>query len=160
MEVLCTWGVANIADGGIGYFTAKQNEWKYFHEMNALWGVVNTSIAAISLNNGRKEMIERLNAQQSYDQYKASKKIYLINSGLDLLYMVTGLGLTKYGETTKNNPAIFSGFGKSIVMQGAFLFIFDNFMYTSHARYNNRWIRLMDEISVSNNGVSIRHTFK
>ena len=40
MKVLGAWGIGkNIADGGIGYFMAKQDEWKYFHgKMNALWG--------------------------------------------------------------------------------------------------------------------------
>jgi len=160
MEVLCSWGIANIADGGIGYFTAKQDEWKYFHEMNALWGVVNTSISAFSLRNGRREMAEKLNAQQSYAQYKASKKIYLINSGLDLVYIAAGLGLTKYAATTKNNTALFNGFGKSVVLQGTFLLIFDSFMYTSHARYDSRWVRIMDEITLGSSTIGIRHNFK
>jgi len=160
MEVLCTWGIANIADGGIGYFTAKQDQWKYFHEMNALWGVVNTGIAALSLANGRKEREERLNAQQSYDVYKKSKRIYLVNAGLDLVYMATGVVLTKYGENTKSNAAIFTGFGKSIVIQGAFLFIFDNFMYTTHGRYDGKWRQIINEINVSSNGIGIRHNFK
>ena len=160
MTILGAWGVANIADGGIGYFMAKQDEWKYFHEMNAVWGVVNTGIAALGLANGRRERAEKINAMTAYERYKASKKIYLINSGLDVLYMATGLGLTKYAETAKQNAAIFNGFGKSIVMQGAFLFIFDNFMYTTHARYNSKWIRVMDELTVSTNGIGIRHTIK
>ncbi len=160
MQVLCSWGIANIADGGIGYFTAKQDEWKYFHEMNAVWGVVNTSIAAVSLRNGRREMTAKLNAQQSYEEYKATKKIYLINSGLDLVYIAVGLGLTKYGETTNNNPAIFTGFGRSIVLQGAFLFLFDGFMYTSHTRYDSRWFRIMDEINLGSSTIGIRHNFK
>ena len=160
MEVLGSWGVANIVDGGVGYFTAKQDQWKYFHEMNALWGVVNTGIAALSLANGRKERAEKLNAQQAYDVYKKSKKIYLVNGGLDLVYMATGVALTKYAQNTKTNPALFTGFGKSIVMQGAFLFIFDSFMYTTHARYDGKWRRIIDEINVSTNGVGIRHTLK
>ena len=160
MQILGAWGIVNIADGGIGYFTAKQDEWKYFHKMNAVWGVVNTGIAALGLVNGRREQAEKINAMTAYERYKASKKIYLINSGLDVLYMATGLGLTRYAETTKQNAAIFNGFGKSIVMQGAFLFIFDNFMYTTHARYNSKWIRVMDELSVSTNGIGIRHTIK
>ena len=160
MEVLGSWGIANIVDGGIGYFTAKQDEWKYFHEMNALWGIVNTGIATLSLVNGRKEREENLNARQAYDVYKKSKKIYLVNGGLDLVYMAAGVVLTKYGQNTKTNSALFTGFGRSVVMQGAFLFIFDSFMYTTHGRYDGKWRRIIDEINVSTNGVGIRHTFK
>ncbi len=159
MKVLGAWGIANIAEGGIGYFTAKQDEWKCFQGMNALWGAVNTGIAAISLSAARRESKERLTFQQAYARYHASKKIYLINCGLDVVYMGAGIGLVKYSETTKNNPALFSGFGKSIALQGAFLLLFDNVMYSSHARYAPLWFRIMNEIHVSGNGVGIIHTF-
>ena len=44
--VLGGWGIANVAAGSAGYFAAKQDQWKYFHEMNAAWGLVNTGFAA------------------------------------------------------------------------------------------------------------------
>ena len=37
MRVLGAWGIANIAEGTVGYFTAKQDEWKYFHGMPLLF---------------------------------------------------------------------------------------------------------------------------
>ena len=160
MKVLGLWGIASMADGGVGYFTAKQDEWKYFHEMNAVWGVVNTGVAVFGLQNSRKEMTERINYDQAYDRFKATKKLYLINAGLDVLYMATGLVLTKSAENSKNNQTILNGFGKSIVLQGAFLFVFDNFMYTSHAKYSSKWYQLMNEITLGGNGIGIRHTIK
>ncbi len=159
MQVLGAWGIANIAEGSIGYFTAKQDEWKYFQGMNALWGVVNTSIAAVSLSAARKESREQLTFQQAYARYHANKKIYLVNSGLDILYLGAGIGLVKYSETTKNNPALFSGFGKSVAIQGAFLLLFDNIMYSSHSRYSPLWFRIMNEIHVSGSGAGVIHTF-
>jgi len=159
MTVLGAWGIANIAEGSIGYFTAKRDEWKYFQEMNALWGVVNTSIAAVSLAAARKERTEQLTFQQAYAHYHANKKIYLINSGLDIVYLGAGIGLVKYSEKTKNNPALFSGFGKSVAIQGAFLLLFDNIMYSSHAHYSPLWFRIMNEVRVSGNGAGIIHTF-
>ncbi len=158
MQVLGAWGIANIAEGGIGYFTAKQDEWKYFHEMNGLWGVVNTGIAMVSLKAARKESKQKLTFQEAYARYHGNKKLYLINCGLDVVYIGAGVGLVKYSESTKNNPALFSGFGKSIALQGAFLLLFDNVMYTTHARYNSLWFRIMNEIHVSGNGVGVIHT--
>ena len=159
MKVLGAWGIASIADGGIGYFTAKKDEWKYFHEMNAAWGLINTGIAAISLSRARKEAAGRINYEDAYVRYKATKKLYLINAGLDVVYIAAGVGLVKYSESAKNNPEIWSGFGKSVVIQGVFLLIFDNVMYTSHARYNSLWFRLMNEIHVSNTGIGVNHSF-
>ena len=159
MQVLGAWGIANIAEGGVGYFTAKQDEWKYFQGMNALWGVVNTGIAAMSLSGLRRESNEKLTFQQAYARYHSNKKIDLINCGLDVVYIGAGIGLVKYSETTKNNPALFSGFGKSFALQGAFLLLFDNIMYSSHARYNALWFRIMNEIHISGTGGGIIHTF-
>ncbi len=159
MRVLGAWGIANIAEGTVGYFTAKQDEWKYFHGMNALWGIVNTGIAAASLSATRKETKQILTFQEAYARYHANKKIYLINCGLDILYVGAGVGLVKYSESTKNNSALFSGFGRSVALQGAFLLLFDNVMYTSHARYNPLWFRIMNEIHVSGTGAGIIHTF-
>ncbi len=159
MKVLGAWGIANIAEGGIGYFAARQDEWKYFHGMNALWGVVNTGISAFSLAGTRREMTQKLSYQQAYGRYRSNRKIYLINSGLDLVYIGAGIGLVKYSENTKNNPALFSGFGKSVVIQGAILLIFDNVMNTAHGRYSALWFRIMNEIRVSNTGIGVIHSF-
>jgi len=139
MEVLGTWGLVNIAAGSIGYFTAKQDEWKYFHEMNVLWGVVNAGITGMGLAGVKKEMAAKLNYQQSYDRYLANKRLYLINAGLDIVYIGTGVGLNAYGISTKKNADIFKGFGESITIQGIFLLFFDNVMFVSHLRYNSKW---------------------
>ena len=160
MIVLGSWGVANIVAGGVGYFTAKQDEWKYFHEMNMVWGVVNVSIAAYSLSGVRKELAARLNYRQSYDLYQANKKLYLVNASLDLLYIAVGVGLVELSATVKNNEAIYRGFGKSIALQGVFLLLFDNVMYAAHQRNNSKWYRIMNEINVSGTGIGFSHTFK
>ena len=159
MEVLGSWGLVNIAGSGVGYFAAKQDEWKYFHEMNVLWGVVNTGIAAMGMVGVRKEMAKKLNYQQAYDRYLANKKLYLINAGLDVLYIGTGIGLATYSKSAKSDKDIYSGFGKSLVVQGVFLLLFDNVMFASHASGNSKWYRLMNEIRISNAGVGFNHSF-
>ena len=112
MIVLGSWGLANIAAGGIGYFTAKQDEWKYFHEMNFLWGVVNTAIAGIGLADVKNELAAKLSYQKSYTRYLATKRLYLINAGLDILYIGAGVGLSAYSTTAKNGADIYKGFGR------------------------------------------------
>jgi hypothetical protein len=159
MEVLGSWGIVSMAAGGVGYFTAKQDEWKYFHEMNVLWGAVNTGIAAMGLAGVRKEMVKKMNYQQSYDRYKANKKLYIVNIGFDVLYIATGVGLAEYGASAKSNADIFKGFGKSIAVQGVFLLLFDNVMFAAHQQSNGKWFQLMNEIRVSNAGIGFTHTF-
>ncbi|MFI5196350.1 MAG: DUF6992 family protein [Chitinophagales bacterium] len=159
MKVLGLWGIANIAAGSIGYFTAKQDEWKYFHEMNVIWGMVNTGIAAMGMAGVRKELNVRLSYERSYDRYRANKKLYLVNAGLDVLYIATGVGLTEYSVNAKTDAAIYRGFGRSIAIQGVFLLLFDNVMFAAHQQSNSNWYRIMNEIHVSNAGIGFIHTF-
>jgi hypothetical protein len=159
MLVLGSWGIANVAAGGLGYFTAKTGEWRYFHEMNALWGVVNAGIAGVGFAGARKELSAHLNYRQSYDRYLSNKKLYLVNACLDVVYIGTGVGLASYGSSAKSNAEICKGFGKSLVLQGVFLLLFDNVMFASHARNNARWFQIISEIRVSNAGVGVVHPF-
>ena len=158
MKVLGSWGLISVAGGTIGYFTAKQDEWKYFHEMNVLWGVVNTGIAAMGLAGVHKEMAASMNYKQSYDRYLANKKLYLINAGLDVLYIGTGVALNEYGQKAKNSQAIYTGFGKSIAIQGIFLLLFDDVMFAAHQRYNSKWYILMSDLRFTGNSIGFIHT--
>lgn len=159
MKVLGTWGIANIAAGGIGYFTAKDDEWKAFHEMNAIWGVVNTGIAVMGYAGSRKELQEKLSCSKLLQRYEGTKRLYLINEGLDVLYMGTGALLWLHGDNTAHSPAMWRGFGKSLVLQGAFLFVFDNVMFASHQKRNSKWYQLLQDVCVTNNGLGLNYTF-
>ncbi len=159
MEALGAWGIVNIVGSGIGCFTAKQDEWKYFNEMNVLWGMVNTGIAAMGMAGVRKEMAKNLTYGQAYDRYLANKKLYLVNAGLDVLYIGAGVGLSAYAASAKSDKPVYTGFGKSLVVQGVFLLIFDNVMFAAHQSANSKWYRLMDELRITNNGVGFSHNF-
>lgn len=159
MGVLGAWGLVNIAAGGVGYFTAKDEEWEYFHEMNVLWGVVNTGIAAMGMAGVKKEMAATLSGRQAYDRYRSNKKLYLINAGFDVLYIGTGVALNEYGRTQTKDKPLFQGFGKSIAIQGIFLLLFDEVMYMSHMRQNSKWFQLMNELRFTGNSVGLVHQF-
>ena len=160
MEVLGAWGIVNMAAGTIGYFNAKEDEWKYFHGMNAAWGLMNTLIAAEGLGRAQRERRRNPDFQQSYKRYKSDKRHYLINSCFDVVYIGVGVGLTKYADKAENNPEVYRGFGKSIVLQGVFLLIFDNMMYAAQLKNNSKWHRIMHEIHITNNGMGFNYNFK
>ncbi len=159
MKVLAGWGIANAVAGGIGYFATNNEEWKYFHEMNAMWGVINAGIAWAGLACVRKEMNSKYTYQQAYNKYRSNKKLYLINIGLDVLYVGGGVALNEVGNTAKKNQDMFHGFGKSVAIQGVFLLLFDNVMFASHHRTNSKWYQLMSELSYTGNGIGFIHNF-
>jgi len=159
MKVLTGWGAACFAGGLAGTFTATNPETKYFCEMTAAWGAINTGIGLITLANVRKELAAKLNAEQSYRSYKDNTRLYLINAGLDVVYIGAGIGLNAYGQSTKNNAPLYQGFGKAVVMQGVFLLLFDNVIYSAHRLDNSKWFRIMNEIRFSGSTVGIVHPF-
>jgi hypothetical protein len=159
MKVLGSWGLVNIAGGAAGYFAAKQDEVKYFSEMNVLWGAVNTGIAAISLSGVRREMAAKMNYEQSYNRYLANKRIYLFNAGLDIFYIGAGVGLTAYGQNDKKDQPVLYGYGKSIVVQGIFLLLFDNIMFSANQLDNSKWFRLMNEVRFTKNSIGFNYHF-
>lgn len=159
MLTLGAWGIANMAAGGAGYFAAKNEGWKYFHEMNFAWGAINTGIAALGLRGIGKERARKYNYLQAHQQYQANKRLYLLNAGLDVLYVGTGVALTEIGRTSTNRKDMLSGFGRSVAIQGVFLLLFDNVMYASHARRNSKWRQLLDEIQITGSGASLMINF-
>ncbi len=159
MKVLAGMGIASMAAGGAGYFAAQQEEWRYFHEMNVMWGAVNTGIALFGMAGVKKEMTAKYNYKQAYEKYTSNKKLYLINAGLDILYIAGGVGLNEYGRSAGRDKPIFQGFGKSVAIQGIALLLFDNVMFAAHHRNNSKWYILMSDLRFMGNGVGFVHTF-
>ncbi|MBA3828946.1 MAG: hypothetical protein H0X33_08415 [Taibaiella sp.] len=159
MKVLGTWGVANIIEGGIGIATAKNNEWKSFHEMNLAWGAVNTGIAIAGYFGARKELDKKVTCSQALQNYESYKRLYLINAGLDIVYTGAGLVCIEHAKNTTLNKDTWNGFGKSLVIQGAFLFVFDNIMFASHQKRNTQWYKLLQGVCLSGNGIGMNYQF-
>lgn len=129
MFVLGSWAAANIASGAIGW-SKLDGEKKHFHQMNAMWNIVNIGIAGFALYQNYS-LLNNIPAGQDYVQhYNQTNKLYLINAGLDIGYMATGFFLNRVSSNKPGRTDLLSGFGKSIMLQGAFLFVFDVIMYT------------------------------
>lgn len=148
MMILGTWATLNIFTGGIGNFRARGKE-KYFHQMNAAWNFVNLGIAGIgyygAMNaNLNVADIELLTEMQKFD------RILLINAALDIGYMATGAYLWKRGQNNSNLRL--EGYGQSIVLQGAFLFSFDLFLYLIHNQVTDKAMALNEALSFTGNG--------
>jgi len=159
MKVLGAWGAVNLVSGVAGMVAAKDEQWKAFHEMNAIWGAVNGGIAIMGYGGSRKELQEKLSCSKLLLRYEGTKRLYLINAGLDVLYLGTGGLLWQHGDHASSSPAMWRGFGKSLVVQGAFLFVFDNVMYASHQKRNSQWYRLVEGLCVTGNGVGLNYKF-
>jgi hypothetical protein len=124
MLILGTWAVVNLVLGAVASFRTR-GQTQAFHQMNAYWNVVNLGIAGYGFWQASQVAIlnfwEVLLAQQDIE------KILLANAALDFGYIALGLYLIERGRRLEKDKWL--GFGKSIVLQGAFLLLFDAILY-------------------------------
>lgn len=104
-RVLGAWAVASVATGaGLASRSASRG----FGRQTAAWGLVDGVIVAAGLL-GRKR-------RGPTDPVRL-RRILLVNAGLDVGYVATGVGLVRHGR--------WRGDGWAVVVQGAFLLILD-----------------------------------
>lgn len=156
MIVLSAWGAANTLVGAIGLATAN-GEAKYFHQMNLIWGVTNFTIGVTGYLGARKRD-GHLPMSQSVKQQSGIEKTFLINGGLDLVYITAGLWCLEKGNTASNRDR-YKGYGKSLILQGAGLLLFDAVMYFTHVSHGGTLYNLLDKVQFSGNSAAILWRF-
>lgn len=153
MITLGSWAVLQILTGSLGYYSAEKSDWKYFHQMNAAWNLVNLGIAGFGYY-GATHPDRELSASGMFSEMKRFDNILLINAGLDVLYIGTGAYLWNRG--IKNDNPRLVGYWKSIILQGSFLLAFDTALYLIHSPLSHSFA---DGSTLSFTGNSVRLEF-
>ena len=109
----------------------------------------------VSVNNSNKNipLPGNLLAQHQIE------KILLLNTGLDLAYLATGLYLKERGQRLNNDRN--KGYGNSLLLQGAFLLVFDLIQYGQH-RKNTKWLEQRQgklQLGLGGNGLALNYRF-
>ena len=123
MIVLGTWAAANITVSAV-QLKKTRGQTRYFYQMNLFWNIINLGIASAGFVSSLTGS-PALNPDETANQYRNLTKILLINAGLDIGYMGIGVFLIQRGKISEKRPERLSGYGYSLLLQGAFLFIFD-----------------------------------
>jgi hypothetical protein len=125
---------------------------KQFHTMNGLWNLVNGGLALSGYLNSKKARLSS-DAIESMDRYQKLERTLIFNSGLDIAYIATGLYLRERGKNELNltRSEQFQGFGKSLMLQGGFLLVFDALFYSS-LRYQSSYFKNMIQVIWLRNG--------
>ncbi len=153
MLILGSWAVGNIATGAI-LAGQRSGEDKYFHQMNIGWNAVNLGLATFGYLNAMNADPASYDMAATIQQQYNIEKILLLNTGLDVGYMLGGLYLMERSKNNNKNPERLKGFGKSIVLQGAFLFTFDLIFYFTHAQTRSiEWQQLLSNVYFDGNQV-------
>ena len=159
MLVLGTWSLGNIVSGVILKSQTEGSE-SYFHQMNALWNSVNLGIAAMGYLKSSKEQ-PASDPMASIEKHLQLEKSLLFNTGLDLAYITAGAWMI---ERSKNqvNPLKMEqlrGYGKSLIVQGSFLFLFDACFYAIASRNSKDVQRAVSLFFITPSGIGIQKTF-
>lgn len=153
MAILGTWAVGNMITGAIGRNQVTgQNA--YFHEMNLIWNVVNLGIAGAGYYfTATGEMPE--NASVLLNDQVSFQKTLLFNAGLDLAYIAGGFYLMERAKNTTNKPERLRGYGKSVILQGSFLFVFDVILHTIHSKQSSQISDFLSHVQIGPNQVGV-----
>ena len=158
MLILGSWAVGNIALGAT-LATRREGEDKYFHAMNAGWNLVNLGLATAGYLSAVKADPAAFDLYATINEQHKLQQIFLFNAGLDVGYMMGGLYLMERSRRTENKPERLMGFGKSILLQGAFLFVFDLGAFLWQSQGNGALQPLLEGLSFTGNSVGMAWRF-
>jgi hypothetical protein len=135
MTALGAWGLVNVVQGSISTTNTVGPE-HYFHQMSAYFNAVNVGIAAVGFLGIKKQLLKTNTLASEIQAQQKIQKILLINSALDVGYFATGLLMRNSG--IKNQNAKIQGYGGSIMLQGAFLLVYDLLQFGAHRKNGKR----------------------
>lgn len=157
MWLLGSWAVGNVlVSGAVLALGRAKGEERYFHQMNILWNAVNLSLAGLGLYQNYQTDVNITWHSTLSESYKMQKML-LFNAGLDVGYIVAGFFLKEKAKNTQNLPERLQGWGKSLILQGAFLFVFDVVFTVTHSRNSSKMLEKLEklQLSTTENGVGL-----
>jgi hypothetical protein len=162
MWVLGSWGAANVLAGSIGWQQAKSPTQRAFHQMNVGWGLINLGLASWGLWDAAHTPTSGLDWWSSQQKLLKTQHIFLFNTGLDVGYVAAGFWMKERSKNVQNNAARWKGFGRSIVIQGTFLFVFDlgAFLYHQTLGQQLRQFLPLERMSLGTTSDGIGITFR
>lgn len=157
MKILGGWALANMAIGSFAYFNSSGKK-KYFNQMNVMWNVVNLGLATAGYFGAKENLNQQLSLAQNLKDQNKIEQILLLNAGLDVGYMATGLFLNERGLIKSSDRL--QGYGKALLLQGAFLLVFDGAMYALHKNNGKAFYKILDKADLSFDGRQVGVIFK
>ncbi|MEM6830936.1 MAG: hypothetical protein AAF551_10515 [Bacteroidota bacterium] len=158
MLILGSWAATNMMTSPI-FATRTSGSTKFFHQMNGYWNVVNLVIAGLGYYGATKDDPFSFSLSQSLIEQQKLEKLLLFNGGLDIAYVMGGLYLVERSKRVEKNRDRLNGFGKSIMLQGAFLFAFDIVFYWVQHQHGTELLKIVDGLALAPSGFRYSFTF-
>lgn len=123
MQILGGWSAINVVGNSALLLTNPSEKQIGFYSSNIAWNAVNGILAF-----GGLRTLNRGKFKPNYEQ--KLKRTFAVNTFIDVGYIAAGSALALH----KNSSERMVGIGESIVLQGAFLLVFDAIMWRSNAK--------------------------
>ena len=128
MMILAGWSATNLVIGTTLWLTTDDPVLAAFHQMNAGWNIVNAALAVPGLISSTRDLASipsgRTQAEIRAQQNRLEDTL-LFNAGIDVGYMMAGAYLMERARRGEADADMLDGFGRSLILQGGFLFAFD-----------------------------------
>ncbi|MFN7117778.1 MAG: DUF6992 family protein [Saprospiraceae bacterium] len=134
--ILGSWAILNITVSGYLTWKLYDGEPESFHHMNAAFNLVNFVIAWAMLYTVTHSDPAQFDLASTVAKHYTAQKLLMLNIGLDIIYALTGFLLYRHSKVVEKFDFMWSGFGKSLIIQGLFLLLLDTTMSFIHASYN------------------------
>ncbi len=157
VKVLGAWTLANIAVGTVGYFVTDDRTWRAFHQMNALINVPILSTAVVGALILAAQDPGRLTLAESLRRGVMLERGLFVGVTLDVL--AAGLGAFLWERGRRIDSGQLTGWGRSLVLQGALLLLFDSGLLLLNARYDTRLMMLLSPDARDGTGLAVRMRF-
>lgn len=120
MYQLLFW--AGLSLGVAAPMMLSTREWvRSFGGMTAAWAIINALIAIFALRGVHKKAQQNADAETTRGWMRQLVRLLWINAALDVVYMLVGVGLILWEPANR----MLNAFGWAVVIQGAFLLVFD-----------------------------------
>lgn len=120
---LAVWGGASLIFGAALFLSRRGAVLRGFAVQNAAWGAIDLLIAVVGLSSARQLppplWAEVFRAERNWHD------ILLLNTGLNIAYVVVGLALLAAGKNGVRHAAAWRGHGAGVAVQGAALLLLD-----------------------------------
>ncbi|MDO7850645.1 DUF6992 family protein [Hymenobacter convexus] len=145
LAVLAAWALLNLLVGGT---LLKQADRRYapyyFHGMNVGWGLVNAVLACWGILQIRFTSPPGLRLAELVAAQLHNENLFLLNTGLDVAYIVTGFYLRALAAVPGQAHAPrLHGFGGALWVQGGFLLVFDAAVWSLLHWQGRAWLSLI-----------------
>lgn len=136
LGILLAWGVSSVGSG-VALWWRRDPLLRQSGLQCLLWGAIDVALALSGQWHARHQAVryqqgERDSAAVRHEARKL-QRILLINSGLDVVYVLSGLWLMHRFPQRRDRQ----GMGLGIVIQGFFLFLYDSLFALDLQR---RWL--------------------